>query len=71
MNFKEIFDADRIMANYAKQMDMISEEIGVKVNHDAVLVDYAKTLGKSVYELTDLEKHEAMCSALLKKKEGK
>ena len=48
---------------------MLFEKLGVSVNLNRVLVDYAKTLGKEVSELTEFEKHEEVCKKFLEEKE--
>jgi len=71
MDIREALDPERIIKNYDKLMDMMAEEMGLKVKFNPVLVDYAKTLGKTVYELTDAEKHEAVCNEMIRLKEEK
>ena len=69
MNLKEFFDPDRMAKSIRKQREMWFENLGVSVNLNRVLADYAKTLGKEVSELTEFEKHEAVCKKFLEEKE--
>ena len=59
-----------IAIGVGRQSRMILDNLGIILDLDTAYADYARTIGKTADDLTELEKKEALVNAIIKESEG-